>query len=42
MKLAVKISSIVIIILTLGLIILWQAINARVSSLMKEEILKER
>ena len=41
MKLAVKISSIVIIILTLGLIILWQAINARVSSLMKEEILKE-
>lgn len=35
MKLAVKISSIVIIILTLGLIILWQAINARVSSLMK-------
>lgn len=41
MKLAVKISSIVIIILTLGFILLWQAINARVSSLMKEEILTE-
>ncbi len=41
MKLALKISSIVIFILTLGLMGLWQAVNIKVSSLMKAQILTE-
>ena len=41
MKLALKIGSIVILILTLGLMVLWQAVNIKVSSLMKGQILTE-
>ncbi len=41
MRLAVRISCIVIFILTLGLVVLWQAVNVKVSSLMKEQILGE-
>lgn len=40
-KLATKISSIVIIILTFGLVVLWQCTNVRVSSVMEEQILAE-
>lgn len=40
-KLATKISSIVIFILMVGLIVLWQCTNVRVSSVMKEQILEQ-
>lgn len=40
-KLAAKISIIVIAILTVGLIVLWMVTNTRVSSLMREQVLEE-
>ena len=41
MKLATKISIIVISILTLGLVVLWRITNTRISSVMETQIMDE-
>ena len=41
LKLATKISFIVILILTVGLIVLWQSTDIRLYSLMKDQIMSE-